>query len=53
MLFDAMARAPGGPTRHGVGAQLAARFDAHGALSNVPRYWYRVEADGQPALQPR
>jgi ABC-type branched-subunit amino acid transport system substrate-binding protein len=53
MLFDAMTRAPGGPTRHGVGAQLAARFDAHGALSNVPLYWYRVEADGQPALQPR
>ena len=53
MLFDAMARAPGSLTRHGVGAQLAARFDAHGALSNVPLYWYRVEADGQPTLQRR
>ena len=53
MLFDAMARAPGGLTRHGVGAQLAARFDAHGALSDVPIYWYRMEADGQPTLQRR
>ena len=53
MLFDAMARTPGGLARRGVGAQLAARFDARGALPNVPAYWYRVEADGQPVLQRR
>jgi ABC-type branched-subunit amino acid transport system substrate-binding protein len=53
VLFDAMARVPGGLTRHGVGVQLAARFDARGALSDVPVYWYRVEPDGQPTLQQR
>jgi ABC-type branched-subunit amino acid transport system substrate-binding protein len=50
MLFDAIARAPGSPTRRGVGAQLAAHFDAHGALPDAPTYWYRVETDGRPVL---
>lgn len=50
MLFDAIARAPGRPTRRSVGVQLASHFDAHGALPNVPVYWYRLETDGPPAL---
>jgi ABC-type branched-subunit amino acid transport system substrate-binding protein len=53
MLFDAIGRAPGGPTRRGVGAQLAAHFDARGVLPGVPTYWYRVETDGPPELLQR
>ena len=53
MLFDAIGRAPGGPTRRSVGAQLAAHFDARGALPGVPTYWYRVETDGPPELLQR
>jgi len=50
MLFDAIARAPDRPTRRAAGVQLAAQFDAHGALPDVPVTWYRVETGGLPAL---
>ena len=50
MLFDAMADAQDGLTRRAVGGRLAARFDAHGTLPNVPAYWYRVEVGGRPSL---
>jgi ABC-type branched-subunit amino acid transport system substrate-binding protein len=52
MLFDAMAREPGAPTRGGTGAQLATRgFDAHGVLPGVPVYFYRMNESGWPVLQ--
>ncbi len=51
MLFEAMARVRGGPTRRQVGAQLAARFDARGMLPGVPTYRYRMDGNGLPVLQ--
>jgi len=51
MLFEAMANAPGGPTRLAVGAQLAARFDARGMSPGAPVYIYDVDADGPPKLR--
>jgi ABC-type branched-subunit amino acid transport system substrate-binding protein len=51
MLFDAMALVPGGPTRHGVGVQLAARFDAQGRLPGAPTYIYRIDEGGRSVLQ--
>jgi len=51
MLFDAMAREPGGLSRRGTGAQLARRFSAQGILPNVPVCVYRLDSHGQPVLQ--
>ena len=51
MLFDAMAREPGGLTRRGTGAELARRFNAQGMLPNAPEYIYRLDLQGQPVLQ--
>jgi len=51
ILFDAMAREPGGLSRRGTGAQLARRFSAQGILPNVPVYVYRLDSHGQPVLQ--
>ncbi len=51
MLFDAMAREPGAPTRGGTGAQLATRFSPQGILPSVPVYVYRLDSSGQPVLQ--
>jgi ABC-type branched-subunit amino acid transport system substrate-binding protein len=51
MLFDAMAREPGGLTRRETGAQLARQFSAQGILSDVPVYIYRLDSLGRPVLQ--
>lgn len=51
MLFDAIARTPGVPTRLGVGAQLAKRFDARGILPGALVYKYRIDESGTPQLR--